>query len=755
MAATSAVERPPGGHRHRASRRLSAGKRIAPGAIVVLGVLHGWAIWIGLGGRAGLTNGWPLWRDDHPLYFHSALVTRTFLKDSYTTAGYDPSFMAGYAKSVVFPASSTLPELVIAAFGGARPEFAYKVYVLVSAAAAPWLLAIAGWLWGLRPAATAVAVLLALLDIWTDFPLSYAEFGMLPYFLGIPLGLVATGTFARFLVRRRVVAWLMAVGFLSVSVLVHFTTAMVVAPAALLAYLAAVLRPARRSPASPVEDGAGARPEDPQPQGGWTWRGHLAVLAMPVVVLALNAFWWLPGIWLASTKGPSSFAFAHSSESVVQRLLQIVQIGPPIQALLLATGLPGLVLRIRRSPVPGWALCGFCAAGMGWGYLAGAFAALDFLQPGRHTYAMFTGLALAGGVGLEEMARRLSVASRGVDRFDRWVVAGAVLIAVRMVGPPLVGSVQGRLGMGNGEPFLSSQPSPRLKWVVDQVRRHVRPGERLLYEEGGFSLAGLADPFQRGRFSGLLPHLARVEVIGGPYLHAALTTNFTQFGEGKLFGRAGWYRLFSEDLATLKLDLALAETVFGWRDRLWLEQLREHGTAGASAVIARWDGWERFLEKVRQLDPTVAAKIFGQTGWDRAFFLRYARLYRPSAIVCWSPDARWFCRHNPDVIQILADDGTVLLGRVLGFSGDTIAGQARVEAGPGGLRVRDLVPGLDGSLVLRYHSVPCLTTRPPVACEPESLEEDPVPFIRLRPPPGTRDVELKLRFPDRHESRLD
>ncbi len=48
--------------------------------------------------------------------------------------------MAGYAKSVVFPASSTLPELVVAAFGGTRPELAYKLYVLVSAAAYPWLI---------------------------------------------------------------------------------------------------------------------------------------------------------------------------------------------------------------------------------------------------------------------------------------------------------------------------------------------------------------------------------------------------------------------------------------------------------------------------------------------------------------------------------------------------------------------------------------------------------------------------------------
>src|SRR5262249_36492103 len=151
----------------------------------------------------------------------------------------------------------------------------------------------------------------------------------------------------------------------------------------------------------------------------------------------------------------------------------------------------------------------------GWGYLAGAFAALDFLQPGRHTYAMFTGLALAGGVGLDELALRLRASSRGLDRFDRWVLAGAVLIAVRMVGVPLVGSIHARLG--DSEPCLSSQPSPRLKWVVDHVRRYVQPGERLLYEEGGFSLPGLADPFQRGRFSGLLPHLAKVEVIGGPY----------------------------------------------------------------------------------------------------------------------------------------------------------------------------------------------------------------------------------------------
>ena len=98
-------------------------RSMAPAIVVLLGSSHGLAIWLGMGGYAGLTNGWPLYRDDHPLYFHSALVTRSFLAQSWTTAGYDPNFMAGYAKSVVFPASSTLPELVVAAFGGAVPSW--------------------------------------------------------------------------------------------------------------------------------------------------------------------------------------------------------------------------------------------------------------------------------------------------------------------------------------------------------------------------------------------------------------------------------------------------------------------------------------------------------------------------------------------------------------------------------------------------------------------------------------------------------
>ena len=165
-------------------------------------------------------------------------------------------------------------------------------------------------------------------------------------------------------------------------------------------------------------------------------------------------------------------------------------------------------------------------------------------------------------------------------------------------------------------------------------------GERLLYEEGEFGLRAYPTRFKAGDSAAFSRELTGVEVIGGPYLHASLTTNFTQFGEGKLFG---------------------------------------------------------------------------QTDWDRDRFVKYARLYRPSAIFCWSPHAR-FCRQNPDLIKVLEDDGVVLIGRVLGFEGDMIEGAARSRPSPGQLGSSD-APGLDGSVVLRYHSVPCLRTSPSVARE--------------------------------------
>jgi hypothetical protein len=658
------------------------GKWVAIALVVLLCSLHGLGIWWALGGRAGLTNDWPLWRNDHPLYFHSALVTRSFLKDSWTTAGYDPSFMAGYPKSAVFPASSTLPELVVAAFGGDHPAFAYKMYVLIAAAAVPWLIALACACWSLSPRGAFLAVLLELIYIWTDFPMRLLELGMVPYFLAIPLALVATGAFARFLSHGGVTHWLVSTVLLSLAFLIHLTTPMVIVPAAALAYAAVVIRNHRthlseqaRERSTATARRPQARPARPVLGRRFTAWSHAAVWMIPVIVLAVNAFWWLPGVLLRATRGPSDFGPYTHPEGALRRFVQIIGSEAPIESILLGLGIPGFILIFRRNPVPAWALVGYCGAGMLWGYLAGEIRALDFLQPGRHTFAFYTALSVAAGLALDELLGRLRTGPRGVDHLDRWVVAGVVLIGIRMVGYPgypVLVLLQARLGVL--APALPSQPPARLLWMIDQLKKHFHPGQRLLYEEGGFG----PDPFDDGRFSGLLPELTGLEVIGGPYLHASLTTNFTQFGEGKL-----------------------------------CEKPRDART----------------------------------THWTRADFVRYAKLYHPSAILCWSPDARRFCELNPDLIETLVDDQTVLIGRILGSDGDFIEGTGRVESAAGRIRVHEMSPGLDGSVVLRYHFVPYLATRPKVDCEPDYREDDPVPFIRLRPPPGTSDVELTLQLP--------
>jgi hypothetical protein len=395
---------------------------------------------------------------------------------------------------------------------------------------------------------------------------------------------------------------------------------------------------------------------------------HLGFWLVPLVAIAVNAFWWLPGVWLASTKGPSNFAFTHSNESVWERLGQIATLRTPtIECVLLGLGLPGVIMLFRRDPVRAAGLSGFLVAGFAWGYLAGAVPALDPLQPGRHTYALYTAAAVAAGIALAELGALLRQAGGGLDR---WACVGLALVGLRVLGPELQANVRGRLV--GPDPFLASRPTQRLEWVLDQVKKNTRPGTRLLYEEGGFSLPGIPDPFRDGRYSGLLPHLTGVELIGGPYLHASLATNFTQFGEGKLFG----------------------------------------------------------VER-----------------WDRVHFERYAKLYRPEAILCWSPYARAFCRAHPELIEVIATlnlqrEGELLFGRVIGFGGDTIEGHAKVEAEPGKLHVSALSAELDGLVVLRYHSAPYLRSVPPVPLEAVRLGDDPTPFIGLHPTPGRLTLEL-------------
>jgi hypothetical protein len=615
---------------------------------LLLCLLHASAIWAGMGGRDGIGGDWPILLADHGFHYHHGVVTREFLRETGMSAGYDPSFMAGFPMSVVTGTSSTLGNLTVLAFGRDRPALAFKVYTFLAVAALPWLVAMGSAGFGARPRGVVLAVGLYLVYFWTAFPVAYAEFGMTAYLLSVPVGLWAVAMVARFLDRGGLARWLGATIACGLVFLVHLTSVMVVGPACLVASVVALLK---------------ARWEG----RGWPIGRLLGLVAMAPMVVLMNAFWLLPGYWLRSTAGASDFVFAHP-ESVLGRIAEIAWSEAPVEAIALGLGLVGIAALARREAIGASGLAGLIGAGLAWGYLAGAFRSLDALQPGRHTYMGFSAACVAGGIGLDEALRRMSKVRDG--RLDRLALVALALIGVRLFGPAVASSVRGRIG--GPEPFLSSRPPARLLQVIDLINKNVKPGERLLYEETGFGVDGLGDPFAGRHYSPILPGATGVEVLGGPYLHTPVVTNFTQFGENKLFERKDW---------------------------------------------------------------------------DREFFVRHARLYRPSAILCWSPKARSFCQANPDLVRVVEDDGVILFGRVIGFEGAAIRGSAKVEAGPNRLVVRDAEVGEDpsGLVVLRYHFVPFLKADPPATIEPVLLEDDPVPFIGLRPTAGP--VTLRMALP--------
>lgn len=637
--------------------------------LVTTGLLclaHALVVWIASDGP-GLLSRWPIPWHDHPVHFHSSTLAPRFFEQSGTNAGYDPYFMAGYAKSVIFPQSSTLYDAVAIATGGRWPAQSHKLTVYATTALLPVLFAAAGFWAGLSAGECLAATICFLLFVWTDgggagYPLNFALYGMNTFLVSVPLGLAALAAFIAYLKRGGRLRWVVCLALTGLLWMVHLASPLVFAPAAALAYFSALREAARPIPRV----------------------RHLAIWILPVCIAVVNAWWWAPAVSFWSERGETAFMF-HHPESVESRLWAMIWDAPLIQTVLLAGGLAGFAAWWRRDPVTASGFAGFACAGFAFGYLAGGSRALDFLQPGRQTYAWHSAAALGSGVALAGLVRAAAV---GVDRPARRIAVALLILLVgfRVFGPELVSKVRSRVGVPGQRGLVSSEPPPRLKWLLAHIESAMQPGERLLYEEGGFDIPGEPDPYQGGRFSGLLPFLTGVEVLGGPYLHVSLRSNFTQFGEGRLFTKADW---------------------------------------------------------------------------GRDDFVRYATIYRPSAMVCWSPQARAFCDANPDLIEILARDEKALprfeqttgrwvahtsrlyFARVRGFSGAASAGEAVVRAGPGRIEVSAARPSeLDQRVVLRYHYQPQMQTSQGARIVPVPLADDPVPFIGLLPPPDQTTLVL-------------
>ena len=181
---------------------------------------------------------------------------------------------------------------------------------------------------------------------------------------------------------------------------------------------------------------------------------HVGFWAIPVVVLALNAFWWLPAIWLVSTKGGWDLAFDHP-EPVLGRLWQIVASERPTDrdgALGCGSGGRGRACAAPAGARP-------LASGHSW---RPGFSGATWRGPsGRSTPSSqagkrtpFTRGGARGGIAARR-GRRSAPGRAGPGGSTDGMALGMVLVGLRLFGPALAESLEVRL---RGPPAVPLEP---------------------------------------------------------------------------------------------------------------------------------------------------------------------------------------------------------------------------------------------------------------------------------------------------------
>jgi hypothetical protein len=187
----------------------------------------------------------------------------------------------------------------------------------------------------------------------------------------------------------------------------------------------------------------------------------------------------------------------------------------------------------------------------GWsfflGYAAGGLGILSSLQPGRFTLNLFVWCIPLTVYALGWVVRSLR---NQLGQRVSWFAATLLFVgAAAALGPRFQDTV-GTI-LSNSRALLPSDLPESHKYVLNWVKEHVEPGERIFFEERNRGYPIGPDPMAMYRLSGLIPLHHPVEVIGGPYLFAHLQTNFAQIGDGHFLGGRPWDRRSFADYAHL------------------------------------------------------------------------------------------------------------------------------------------------------------------------------------------------------------
>jgi len=427
---------------------------------------------------------------DHAIHeYHGALGAK-FLRETGTSWGYDPYFMAGYPETPVWDSSSN-PAILFNRIGGGEGFRAYKIGVLVCSILVLVLIASGARAAGLDLGEVAAASVLAYFYDWVGFPMPGWRWGLFAFIsacagVGLLLGLCT-----RFDRKPGRGSWLALT--LAGSALFYFhVTAPVMVIGGLLAFYLTV---------------AGRH--------GWRW--HSAIFAAGGLAVAVNLHWLIP-LWKfrALRVGSGFFMTTHSVWFLRDYFLADTMEGRTAVKLL-ALGFGGLAVwwfRGRRTQAAAFggsivALLILFGCGSFWG-------PTRIMEPLRFRIGLMFLLTVPAG-------SMLVMASRG---FARWIggargrVATALLWLVGLMGwglferPLLEDYVK---SLTQTWPFVVGF-QPEMKELVDLIKTKTDLSGRILFEDQ-LRVLELTDP-ESVHWTPLLPKLLEPEsrmFIGGLY----------------------------------------------------------------------------------------------------------------------------------------------------------------------------------------------------------------------------------------------
>jgi hypothetical protein len=440
----------------------------------------------------------PFTQDDHPFHFYYAQLSAEIFARRGAFWGYDPTFMAGYAKTLIFPTSSTMVEL--SAIGGARSAFAYRLLVAGTMFFTPLLLGLAARSVARGPWSFLAALSLGVVWIWCGFPSTYAEWGMGPFILASAAS---------------VWGGLVLAGWLDEPSPVRIVGGGIIATLATIAHpSSSVILTLMLLPAYAVR----AR--------SLSWKGHLAAWCVPATVILVWSPWWLPAFILRDTFGTTASGFIN--ENIWGRMQELAEAQFPEATSLLLLAFSAVAPLRGFGRAQFWSMVGGAVLLFLLAYFGSAIRIAWALQHGRYTQPLYALLIVLVTAGTCRVVQRLRAQPRTASV---WVcvalLGGCSLVAVRVTGPKVLAYWRARPIPG----VNADLPRPVVE-LAECLRAHVDSSGRVLFEDHG-RLA--LDPFEGRNPAALLPLQVPGQYIGGPYLYTHLKSNFTQFGDGKLF----------------------------------------------------------------------------------------------------------------------------------------------------------------------------------------------------------------------------